>query len=59
MLVIEDDQNHPLASDGTSATISEGEKDHCPVTSEPSRPCLTKDLNDFPESSTTVKGRFL
>ena len=60
LFIIDPDQNHPLASDGTSATISKGEEDHCSVTSEPSKPCLTEDPNDHPESSATVtKGRLL
>jgi hypothetical protein len=57
LFVIDDDQNHPLASDGTSEAISDGEEDHCPVTSEP---CLTEDPKDYPESSARVtKGRFV
>jgi hypothetical protein len=52
MFVIDDDQNQPLASDG--------EEDHFPVRTEPSKLCLTEDPIDCPESSETVtEGRFL
>jgi hypothetical protein len=46
MFVIDDDQNQPLASDG--------EEDHFPVRTEPSKPCLTEDPNDYSESFATV-----
>jgi hypothetical protein len=57
LFVIDDDLDHPLASDDTSETIIDGEEDHCQVMSEPSKPCLTEDPNDYPESAAAVTKR--
>lgn len=46
--------NHPIATDGTSATIRGGKEDQSPVTLESSKPCLTEVPTDYPESSATV-----